>query len=87
MAYLHTMLAYPSKPRLKGGLNRIYGYLSRYRAGTQKTASNSGVSRLREKIWSVHRCWSFLRHADLSPDGHSQLVNTRGESSKEISPW
>jgi hypothetical protein len=25
MAYLHTILAYPSKPRLKGALNRIYG--------------------------------------------------------------
>ena len=37
MAYLHTILAYPSKPRLKGALNRIYGYLSRYRAGTDKT--------------------------------------------------
>jgi hypothetical protein len=36
MAYLHTILAYPSKPRLKGALNRIYGYLSRYRAGIEK---------------------------------------------------
>jgi hypothetical protein len=33
MAYLHTILAYPSNPRLKGALNRIYAYLSRYRAG------------------------------------------------------
>jgi hypothetical protein len=40
MAYLHTILAYPSKPRLKGALNRIYGYLSRYRAGTDKTLTS-----------------------------------------------
>jgi hypothetical protein len=33
MAYLRTILAYPSKLRLKGALNRIYGYLSRYRTG------------------------------------------------------
>jgi hypothetical protein len=33
MAYLRTILAYPSNPRLKGALNRIYAYLSRYRAG------------------------------------------------------
>ena len=40
MAYLHTILAYPSEPRLKGTLNRIYGYLSSYRAGTDKTLSS-----------------------------------------------
>jgi hypothetical protein len=40
MAYLHTILAYPSKPRLKGALNRIYGYLSRYRARTDKTLTS-----------------------------------------------
>jgi hypothetical protein len=33
MAYLHTILACPSKTRLNGALNRVYGYLSRYRAG------------------------------------------------------
>src|SRR5271156_586555 len=84
MAYLHTILAYPSKPRLKGALNRIYGYLARYRAWTEKTASNCGVSRLRERIRSVRRCWSFLRHVDLLPDGHSQLVNTKGNPPKRI---
>jgi hypothetical protein len=40
MAYLHTILAYPSKPRLKGALNRINGYLPRYRAGTDKTLTS-----------------------------------------------
>ena len=40
MTYLHTILAYPSKPRLKGALNRIYGYLSRYRAGKDKPAKD-----------------------------------------------
>jgi hypothetical protein len=40
MAYLHTILAYPSKPRLKGALNRIYGYLSRYRAEKDKPAKD-----------------------------------------------
>ena len=41
-------------------------------------------SRLREKIRPVRGCWSFLRHADLSPDGRSQLVNTKGNSPKRI---
>ena len=40
MTYLHTILAYPSKPRLKGALNRIYGYLSRYRADKDKPAKD-----------------------------------------------
>jgi hypothetical protein len=44
MAYLHTILAYPSKPRLKGALNRIYGYLPRYRAGTDKTLTSERSS-------------------------------------------
>ena len=50
----------------------------------EKTARNSGVSRLREKIRPVRGCWSFLRHADLSPDGHSQLVNAKGNPPKRI---
>ena len=54
------------------------------KAEKEKTASSSGVSRLREKIRPVRGCWSFLRHADLSPDGHSQLVNTKGNSPKRI---
>ena len=54
------------------------------KAEKEKTASNSGVSRLREKIRPVRGCWSFLRHADLSPDGRSQLVNRKGNSPKRI---
>ena len=50
----------------------------------EKTASSSGVSRLGEKIRPVRGCWSFLRHADLSPDGHSQLVNAKGNPPKKI---
>ncbi len=41
-------------------------------------------SRLREKTRPVRGYWSFLRHADLSPDDHSQLVNTKGNPPKRI---
>ena len=54
------------------------------KAEKEKRASGSGVSRLREKIRPVRGCWSFLRHADPSPDGHSQLVNTKGNPPKRI---
>src|SRR3984885_5405997 len=54
------------------------------KAEKEKRASSSGVSRLRKKIRPVRGCWSFLRHADLSPDGHFQPVNTKGNPPKRI---
>jgi hypothetical protein len=43
MAYLHTILAYPSKPRLKGALNRIYAYLEEW--GHRLRSPEPGVGR------------------------------------------
>ena len=54
------------------------------KAEKEKRASSADVSGLREKIRPVRGCWSFLRHADLSPDGHSQLVNTKGNPPQRI---
>jgi hypothetical protein len=65
MAYLHTILAYPSKPRLKGALNRIYGYLSRYRAEKEKTLASER---------------SFTLRGTLSPIGYFSSPDDVGQT-------
>ncbi len=68
MTHLHTILAYPSKPRLKGALNRIYGYLSRYRANKDKPAKDRSprAARSPERLLSVPE----TSKGRLFPGGH-----------------
>ena len=68
MTYLHTILAYPSKPRLKGALNRIYGYLSTYRAGKDKPAKDRSprAARSPDRLPSVPE----TSKGRLFPGGH-----------------
>src|SRR3984885_14104445 len=54
------------------------------KAEEEQKDRSPGVGRFREKGQLVRDCWSFLRHADLSPDGHSQLVDIKGNPPKRI---